>query len=242
MMILAMDTSATAASVCLAREDKIIGECFVNTALTHSQTLIPMIEQLCRDSGALISDVEAIAVNTGPGSFTGVRIGVAAAKGLAFAKNLPCVAVSTLESMAYRFQGSDCVVCAVMDARCSQLYNAMFRVRGDEITRLCDDRAVALSDLRLELEGTKERVVLVGDGAALCADEFGASLCVEGGTLQNVSLAPVQHRIQTAACTACAAFAKLSRGEVCTAEALMPAYLRLPQAERELKLRMGEKK
>ena len=89
MMILAMDTSATAASVCLAREDMIIGECFVNTALTHSQTLIPMIEQLCRDSGALISDVEAIAVNTGPGSFTGVRIGVAAAKGLAFAKTCP---------------------------------------------------------------------------------------------------------------------------------------------------------
>lgn len=101
MTVLAMDTSAKAASVCLAEEDKIIGEFFINTGLTHSQTLMPMAEQLCKNAGVPLDNIDAVAVNAGPGSFTGVRIGVAAAKGLAFAHDLPCVAVSTLESMAY---------------------------------------------------------------------------------------------------------------------------------------------
>lgn len=235
MKILAIDTSATAASVCLAQEDKIIGECFVNTALTHSQTLLPMAEQLCRDTGTDMSEVEAIAVNAGPGSFTGVRIGVAAAKGLAFAKSLPCVAVSTLESMAYNFLGADCVVCAVMDARCAQVYNALFRVSGDSVTRLCDDRALAVTDLQRELEKMGERVILVGDGAAICAK------ALENSPFSAI-LAPINHRIQTAASVACAAFARLSAGEQpLTPGELMPAYLRLPQAQRELQLKRGER-
>ena len=118
MTVLAMDTSAKAASVCLAEEDKIIGEFFINTGLTHSQTLMPMAEQLCKNAGVPLDNIDAVAVNAGPGSFTGVRIGVAAAKGLAFAHDLPCVAVSTLESMAYNMLGCDGVVCALMDARC----------------------------------------------------------------------------------------------------------------------------
>ena len=148
MKLLAMDTSAKAASVCLAQEDKIIGEFFINTALTHSQTLVPMTEQLCKNAGVALNEIDAVAVNAGPGSFTGVRIGVAAAKGIAFERSLPCVAVSTLESMAYNLLGADCIVCAVMDARCSQVYNAMFRVSGDRVERLCGDRAMSLTDLK----------------------------------------------------------------------------------------------
>lgn len=234
-MLLAIDTSATAASVCLAQEDKIIGECFVNTALTHSQTLMPMIEQLCRDSGCAVSQADAIAVNVGPGSFTGVRIGVAAAKGLAFPRSLPCIAVSTLESMAYNFLGADCVVCAVMDARCAQVYNALFRVSGDTVTRLCDDRALAICDLQRELERMGERVILVGDGASICVK------ALENSPVSAI-LAPMNKRIQTASSVACAAFARLSAGEKpLTPEALMPAYLRLPQAQRELQLKRGER-
>ena len=136
MKILAIDTSAKAASACIAQEDKIIGEFFINTSLTHSQTLMPMIEQLSINAQVPLGEIEAIAVNAGPGSFTGVRIGVAAAKGLAFADNLPCVSVSTLESMAYNALGADCIVCAVMDARCSQVYNALFRVKDGKHQRL----------------------------------------------------------------------------------------------------------
>ncbi len=121
---------------------------FINTSLTHSQTLIPMVEQLLNNTKTEISDIDAIAVNAGPGSFTGVRIGVAAVKGLAFANNIPCVSVSTLESMAYNFLSTDCIVCAVMDARCSQVYNALFEIKNGVVTRLCDDRALSLDDLK----------------------------------------------------------------------------------------------
>ena len=232
MTILAMDTSAKAASVCLASEDKIIGEFFINTSLTHSQTLVPMIEQLCKNAGVPLSEVEAVAVNAGPGSFTGVRIGVAAAKGIAFERELPCVPVSTLESIAYNFLGNDCVVCAVMDARCSQVYNAIFRVTGEKIERLCDDRAISLADLQNELGQMNEKVLLAGDGAEITFDFLKNSPC-------NAILAPINTRTQTAASVACAAFKQIREGNTLTPEELMPVYLRLPQAQRELNKKMG---
>lgn len=235
MKILAIDSSATAASVCIADENKIIGEFFINTRLTHSQTLIPMVEQLAKNTGTDLKEIETIAVNAGPGSFTGVRIGVAAVKGLAFANNLPCVPVSTLESMAYNMLGNDCVVCSVMDARCSQVYNAMFRVSSGSIERLCDDRALALSDLKLDLQKYSEKIVLVGDGAELCAEYLENSL-------DNVFLAPVNNRTQTAASVALAAFEGLKNGTAVSSAELMPIYLRLPQAQRELNKRLGESK
>ena len=235
MILLAMDTSAKAASVCLAQEDKIIGEFFINTALTHSQTLVPMTEQLCKNAGVQLSEIDALAVNAGPGSFTGVRIGVAAAKGIAFERSLPCVAVSTLESMAYNFLGCDCIVCSVMDARCSQVYNAMFRVTDDRVERLCDDRAMSLDDLKLDLQQYSEKIILVGDGAQICFKFLENSL-------SNVFLAPVNHVNQTAASVACAAFQKIKQGETLTPAELMPVYLRLPQAQRELNKKLGVQK
>ncbi len=209
MKILAVDTTAKAASVCLAEEDKIIGSFFIDTALTHSRTLMPMLEALLDNTETKADELSTIAVNAGPGSFTGVRIGVAAVKGLAFAHNVPCVSVSTLESMAYNCIGGDCIVCAVMDARCSQVYNALFHVKGASADRLCDDRALALSDLKEEL-------------------------------LRNITLAPMNSRIQTASSTALAAFGSLSRGETLTPAELMPVYLRLPQAQRELNKRLSD--
>ena len=233
MKILAIDTSAKAASACIAQEDKIIGEFFINTSLTHSQTLMPMIEQLSINAQVPLGEIEAIAVNAGPGSFTGVRIGVAAAKGLAFADNLPCVSVSTLESMAYNALGADCIVCAVMDARCSQVYNALFRVKDGKIERLCDDRALVLSDLEQELKAFYgEKIMLIGDGAEISFEYLKNSL-------PDVILAPSNIQIQKASSTALAAFKRISEGDVLTDEKLMPAYLRLPQAQRELNKRMG---
>lgn len=231
MTILAIDSSAKAASLCIANEEKIIGEFFINTSLTHSQTLMPMTEQLLRNTEMTIDEVDAIAVNAGPGSFTGVRIGVAAAKGLAFPKNLPCVSVSTLESMAYNLLGTDCVVCAVMDARCSQVYNAMFRIKGETVERLTDDRALSLSDLLLEFKQTDERILIVGDGAEITYDFL-------KNEASNAVLAPKNRRTQTASSVALAAFQKLFEGKTQTAAELMPIYLRLPQAQRELNARL----
>ena len=235
MTILAMDTSAKAASVCLASEEKIIGEFFINTSLTHSQTLVPMIEQLCEKSEVLMESIEAVAVNAGPGSFTGVRIGVAAAKGIAFQHDLSCVSVSTLESMAYNMLGGDCVVCALMDARCSQVYNAMFRVTAERVERLCDDRAISLSDLKLDLRNYTEKVVFVGDGAQIAFKSL-------ENPPENVFLAPINRISQNAVSVACAAFKQINDGKTLTPAELMPVYLRLPQAQRELNKKMGVNK
>lgn len=234
MKILAVDTSATAASVAVAEENKLIGEFSINTALTHSQTLMPMVDELLKNTGLSVNDIDAVAVNAGPGSFTGVRIGVAAVKGIAFPKNLPCVSVSTLESMAYNMLGNDCIVCSVMDARCSQVYNALFRVKGCTVTRMTDDRALSLTDLKNELQNINEKVVLVGDGAVLCSKFLGEEL-------ENIILAPFNNRIQTASSVAYAAFEKINNGETVKADELMPVYLRLPQAQRELNKKLGVK-
>lgn len=230
MKILAIDTSATAASVAICEENKLIGEFFINTALTHSQTLMPMTEQLLKSTGLSLNDIDAFAINAGPGSFTGVRIGVSAVKGLCFANNLPCISVSTLQSMAYNMLGSECIVCAVMDARCSQVYNAMFKVKGNTVERLTDDRAISLSELKLKIERYSEKIVLVGDGAEITEHFLNKEF-------DNVELASISNRAQKASSTAIAGFEKLKSGETMSCEQLMPVYLRLPQAQRELNLR-----
>lgn len=232
MKILSVDTSATAASVALAEEGKLIGETFINTSLTHSQTLIPMVEQLLSNTKTDISDIDAIAVNAGPGSFTGVRIGVAAVKGLAFANDIPCVSVSTLHSMAYNFISSNCIVCAVMDARCSQVYNALFKIESGKITRLCDDRALSLENLKAELQSIDEKIIIAGDGADITYKYI-------GDEIKNAELAPTNLKYQRASSTALIAFEKINNGQTVSAQELMPVYLRLPQAQRELNKKLG---
>lgn len=234
MKILAVDTTAVSASVAIAEEDKIIGEFSINTALTHSQTLVPMIEELLKKTNISIADLDTVAVNAGPGSFTGVRIGVSAVKGIAFANSLPCISVSTLESMAYNMRPNNCIVCAVMDARCSQVYNALFKVKGNDVTRLTDDRALALSDLKFELNNYSDEIILVGDGANITYNYL-------NGEFDNVSLAPMNNRFQSAASTACIAVEMYNAGKTITSAELMPVYLRLPQAQRELNKKMGVK-
>lgn len=224
MLILSVDTSATPASVCLY-DDRVIAEYYIHTRLTHSQTLMSMIESMLSVTGVSIEEIDRFAVNNGPGSFTGVRIGVSAVKGMAYAANKPCVPISTLLSMGYNMLGRDCIVCACMDARRSQVYNALFRVSGDQVSRLTPDRAIAIDELIAELVGIQESVVLVGDGAPLVFDQ--------AGQLQHVSLAPPHLRFQRASSAAMASM----DGEPICASALMPSYLRLSQAERERKAR-----
>lgn len=231
MIILSIDSSATAASAALTEDSKLVGEFFTNTDFTHSRTLAPMIENLLSVSGKTTSDVDLIAVSNGPGSFTGVRIGVSVAKGIAFADDLPCMAISTLESMAYNLILTDCIVCAVMDARRNQVYNAMFRIRFGEVERLCEDRAISLADLKAEISEkyNGQRVILVGDGSTITMREV-------MDLTMSVEMAPESIRFQRASSVAAAAQAHLAAGEKPLKSAeLLPSYLRLSQAERERK-------
>ncbi len=231
MRILAFDSTATAASVAICDEGKVLSEFLVNAGLTHSRTLVPMLDASLNNTDSDLKSIDALAISNGPGSFTGVRIGVAVVKGLAFAENLPCIEVSTLESMAYNLVLTDCVVCAAMDARCAQVYNAMFEIKYGEVVRLCDDRALSIADLKSELteKYTDKRIILVGDGAELCFKEL-------IDTTLSVELAPPALRFQKASSVAAAAFDKLKKGEKPkSASELLPSYLRLSQAERELK-------
>ncbi|MBS6860931.1 MAG: tRNA (adenosine(37)-N6)-threonylcarbamoyltransferase complex dimerization subunit type 1 TsaB [Hydrogeniiclostridium sp.] len=231
MRILALESTAVAGSVALLDEDKLLGEFFCNTKLTHSQTLMPMVEQLFSCTQTSLEDVDLFAVTAGPGSFTGVRIGVASVKGMAMALDKPCAGVSTLEAMAQNLTFLNGVICAVMDARCGQVYNALFRVSGGELIRLTEDRAVSAAQAAADCEPLGGPLYLVGDGAALCyaREEF--------RRLSPVLL-PEPLRFQRASGAAKAALAAFRRGETVSADQLAPIYLRLPQAERELKKRL----
>lgn len=230
MKILAFDSTATSASVAVFDDDNLIGEFFINTKQTHSQTLLPMAESLLKNTKVDVKDIDLFAVNTGPGSFTGVRIGVAAVKGMAMALNKPCVAVSTLDSMAYNLLDVNCTAVCVMDARCNQVYNANFKVDNGNVEKLCDDRALSIDELTDELKSVDSHIVLVGDGAKLCFDKM-------KDAIPNIKIASIQNRYQKASSTALVALNLYNNGKTLTAEELMPYYLRLPQAERELKKR-----
>ena len=226
MRILAFETSAKAGSVALLENGKLLGESYCNTGLTHSQTLLSMAQDLLRSCGLTPADVEAVAVAAGPGSFTGVRIGVAAAKGFAWGTQLPCCGVSTLEAMARNLGVWDGYVLPVMDARRSQVYNALFLAEGGKYTRLCDDRAISLSDLAKEIKTLEKPIFLVGDGSILCYN----TLVKE---VPNLVLPPEHRMHQRAAGVALAAAPLLAEGIGCDAATLEPNYLRLSQAERE---------
>ncbi len=233
MKILAVESSATSASAAVTENGKIVSEVYISAGLTHSQTLLPMVNSCLETAKLTLDDVEKIAVANGPGSFTGIRIGVAAVKGLAFAGK-ECCAVSTLEGMAYNLLGGSCIACCVMDARCSQVYMALFDC-GEKIVRLCEDKAVMMAELPEIIENikkdVKKDVILLGDGAELCYNYLKT-------VYNNISLAPPSVRFQRASGVALAA--ENGAGEFMAPENLTPVYLRVPQAERELKRRRTE--
>ncbi|HEX2985738.1 MAG TPA: tRNA (adenosine(37)-N6)-threonylcarbamoyltransferase complex dimerization subunit type 1 TsaB [Caproiciproducens sp.] len=230
MKILAIDSSATAASAALVEDGKILGEFYINTRLTHSQTLMPMIANVLDCTRTELKDVDLFAVSAGPGSFTGIRIGVASIKGLAMAQNKPCVGVSTLEAMAHNLEHLEGTVCAVMDARCQQVYNAVFAAHSGRLERLTPDRALPIDDLAKECETYTEPLYLVGDGAKLCYNK-------ERFQELNAVLPPEPLIYQRASGVAKSALSAFENGKAVSAASLMPVYLRMPQAERELKKR-----
>lgn len=236
MKILSVECSATPCSVAISENGKILASAFTNVKLTHSQTLMPMVKSVLRSSLLNIKDIGAFAVSSGPGSFTGVRIGISAVKGMAQSGGLPCISVSTLESMAQNYSDAECFVCAVMDARCNQVYNALFSNKNGFCERLCEDRALAIDDLVpqiKELAKKGEKIYIVGDGAEI----FYKSV----KDTENVVLADEQRRFQNAVGVSAVAEIMFENEIYISAEELQPKYLRLPQAERELKRKEEQK-
>ena len=226
MNILALESSAVAASAALCDGERLIAQSFQHTGLTHSRTLMPMTEDLLKNCGMTLDDVDVVAVAAGPGSFTGLRIGVATAKGLAWPDNKPCAAVSTLEAMAWPLAHTCAVIVPVMDARRSQVYNAIFQSDGQSLRRLAPDRASSLEQLAAELENIENPQILVGDGAGLCYNAF-----IERGL--SVRLAPPHLLLQSAWGVARGALELVREGRLTDSAGLVPVYHRLSQAERE---------
>ena len=225
MLILALESSAKAASAALSRDGALLDMEFQNAGLTHSRTLLPMAEAVLRRAGFRIGDIDAVAVAHGPGSFTGIRIGVSTAKGLCWGAEKPAIGVSTLEAMAWNAVDAgagDSLICCAMDARRNQVYNALFSVSAGEPRRLCPDRAIGLAELAAELKKCEKTIFVLGDGGELCYNHL-----LEQGL--DALLATERFRLQNAwgVCRA-------ARGlEPAPAGALLPVYLRLSQAERE---------
>ena len=235
MLILAFETSAKAASVALLADGKLLGESYQNTGLTHSQTLMVMAQDLIKTCGYTPQQIGAVAVAAGPGSFTGVRIGVAAAKGFAWGGNLPCYGVSTLEAMALNLGIYDGYVVCAMDARRSQVYTATFRANQGALTRLCEDRAISLQELGENLKNCEKPVFLGGDGSILCDNTL-------KDQVPNLVLPPEHRMHQRAAGVALAAARMIEAGLPGNGAELTPNYLRLSQAERERMERENKQK
>lgn len=232
MKILAFESSAKAASVAVLDGGVLLAEYTQNSGQTHSRTLMQMAGDLLKNCDLGPQEIDAVAVAAGPGSFTGVRIGVAAAKGFAWGRQLPCFGVSTLEAMAQGAAMCDGVYCACMDARREQVYHALFRMQCGVLRRLCEDCALSLDELAQELSDMDEPVYLVGDGAKLCYEALGMRL-------QQLRLLPEHLRQQRAAGVALCAQRMADAGQTGDARALAPNYLRLSQAERERNARMN---
>ena len=229
MKILAVESSAKPASCAVCDGRKVLAYSYINTVLNHSRTLIPMIYNVMRDSGIGLDQIAMFAVAAGPGSYTGVRIGVSAVNGMAFDRNRPCVGVSTLAAMARLAEGLpfDGVVCLSMDARCGQVYAALFECRDGAVSRLSEYEVIKINELEKRLALIKKRVLLIGDGAELCYNAFKTSSL-------EVLTAPQTLRYQNAVGVALEA---LSKPCDAVSRPVVPVYLRPSQAERELKIR-----
>ena len=228
MRILAVDTSAVCAAVAVTDDEKILSESQTNTGLTHSRTLMPMIDSTLRNAEIPLDSIDFFACSVGPGSFTGIRIGVAAIKGLCDGTNKKCLLVSTLEALAYNLLGRSCTAVSVMDARCNQVYCAIFSVEGSTVKRRTEDEAIKIDELKDKLP-QYENVIFVGDGAKICHNALG------------YAIAPPSELFQRGSSVALCALNSYSEEKLVGGTELLPVYLRLPQAERELKAKSGLK-
>ncbi len=232
MLVFGIDTCCMAATAAIMNEKIMVAQTVINQNKTHSQIMMPQIEQMFKAAEVEPSGIDAFAAAVGPGSFTGVRIGVATAKALAQAANKPCVAVSTLEALAFSSKYFDGIICPVLDARRNQVYNALF-YGGKEMKRLTDDRALALDELLTQLKEYGKKVLFMGDATLVFEEEIRSAL----GELAY--FAPKVSNLNLAGAVAEIGLDKLKKGETIQYGKLVPEYIRLSQAEREKLEREG---
>ena len=237
MKILCLDSTAKVATAAILSDERVLAEYTVDGKRSHSELMLPMLRSLLTSTGLDADDIDLFACTVGPGSFTGVRIGVSVIKGIAFGRNKPCAAVSTLEALAENTAGMSGLICPVMDARRAQVYNALFERRDGVLHRLTPDRAIGLSELGEELlrDHANTPVLLVGDGVAVARDAL-LSAGVTLGVVPSLLLS------QNAAAIGRVALRMAKSGQTVTDEALRPIYLRMPQAERERLERLEKEK
>lgn len=233
MKILALDSSGLVASAALAEDDNLLAEYTVNNKKTHSQTLLPMVEEIVRVTDTELSDVDAIAVAAGPGSFTGLRIGAATVKGLALALEKPIVPVPTLEGLAYNLWGSSDLICPIMDARRNQVYTGLYRFDKGGLVTVMDQRPLDIDELTELLLQKEENVIFAGDGIQV----YRARIMEK---MPDAQFAPAHMNKQRAGSIAFAGANRFARGQFIDGDSFAPEYLRVPQAERERKEK-GEK-
>ena len=226
MYTLAFDSSAKIASVAVMADDKIVASYNIDNGLTQSELLLPMAEDMLKSLGLKFSDIGLFATSVGPGSFTGVRIGVSLVKGLAFGRGVPCVSVSTLDALAENLNGLSGIIAPCMDARRSQVYTAIYSSDGEKISKLTEDMAISITELYERLSAYDEDIYIVGDGY----DIVKKKLSELGLQAKNT---PRDIRLENAASVARIAYRRYSAGEYISDGEISPTYLRLPQAERE---------
>lgn len=224
MKILGLDSTANICTVAVSDDNKLISEIKVNAGNTHSETLLPAVEQALKLSGTDIDEIELFACSVGPGSFTGVRIGAATIKGLAFGKNIPCCEISALAALAQNLSCFDGILCPVINARRMQVYNALFSCRDGVIERLTPDRAISVEELDAELSKYEEKIYMSGDGYDICKKAF-----KEAKTQNTPEIMKLQSGYSVCLC----ALDDYKNGNTVTDKELAPSYLRLSQAERE---------
>ncbi len=229
MKILALDSTALTASVALCDSERLLGEYTIQNGNTHSETLLPMIESLLGFFSMTADDIDLFAAAAGPGSFTGVRIGAATVKGLAFDTKKPCIGVSALEALAFNLTLTDGLICPVMNARRSQVYTALFRCKNGILERLMDDSAIAITELDNRLQGFDEPIRLCGDGYDITIAEL----------THPIYPTPEKLRHQSAYSVAQVARCLYTEGCITTDVQMVPTYLRPSQAERERAEREG---
>ncbi len=225
MIVFGIDTCCMAATAAIMSDEHLATQIMINNKKTHSQKIMPMIEFMANQADISISDIDCFAAAVGPGSFTGVRIGVATAKALAHASEKPCVAVSTLHALANNVSEFDGIICPILDARRGQVYNALFR--GRSLERICDDRACSIEELCTELKTSHDDIIFLGDGVAAFGEYIKETLGERAVFAQRMD------RMNLAASVAEIGYQKMQKGETCKYSDFVPEYLRLSQAERE---------
>ncbi len=233
MRVLAIDSSSTVASVAIVEEEKVVGEYTINNKITHSQTLLPMIDQMFKISETTPESIDAIAITSGPGSFTGLRIGSATAKGLGQALKKPLVAIPTLEAMAYNFYETDRIICPIMDARRNQTYTAAYKLENGELKELIEGCAISVNELADKLNELNAPVIFVGDGIPVFKEYLEEKLG------SKALFAPAHLNRQKAGSVGALALKYLSEGKIVTADEFRPDYFRKSQAEREMEEKLN---